>query len=187
MERFAELEQVWFHPWIPSDDIGNGYSHTSQLSSALIVMHVLGLMLKELKFAGEVEETKGIFLSPLLLYFCFSLLWIIPSVKRDQNSSLLSLQVLLWLCSSKHWRRSRKAGLNREGRSHSSLFTAFHPTELCLASLAGRILSKLIHLCFDICFSNCIIKNTVCLFHVLLAVNFITWTTILLLRIFWKK
>lgn len=116
-ERFAELKQVWFYPWLPSDNIGNGYSHTSQLSSALIIMHVLGLMVQELKFADEVEETKGISLSPLLLYFCFSLLWIIPSVKQDRNSSLLYLQVLLWLCSSKHWRRSWKAGLNRKAEA----------------------------------------------------------------------
>lgn len=79
----------------------------------------------------------------------------------------------------KYWRRSRKVLLNKGDRSHSSLFPAFHPTGLCFAHLAGMIFSKPFHLCFDICFSNHIIKNTACLFHVLLAVNFIIWATIL--------
>jgi len=73
-----------------------------------------------------------------------------------------------------------KVLLNKEDRSHGSLFTAFHPTVLHFANLAGMIFfSKQFHLCFDICFSNCIIKNTACLFHVLLADNFIISATIL--------
>lgn len=57
-----------------------------------------GINGKGLEFASELKETKDISVCPLLLYF--SLLSIISSVKQDQNSSLLYLQVLLWLCSS---------------------------------------------------------------------------------------
>lgn len=79
----------------------------------------------------------------------------------------------------KYWRRSCKVLLNKEDRTHSSLFTAFHPPVLRFANLAGMIFSELFHFCFDICFSNHIIKTTACLFHLLLAVNFIIWATIL--------
>lgn len=64
--------------------------------------------------------------------------------------------------------------------SHSSALAAFHHTVLCFADLPGMLsFSKLFRLCFDICFSNCIIKNTACLFHILLAVNFNHLSTIL--------
>lgn len=127
-------------------------------------------MVGRLKPTHELKETKDNSISSLCLYFF--LLWIISPVKQDQNSSLLHLKVFLWLCSSGSGVGPGKCCFATE-TSHSSALAAFHHTVLCFADLPGMLsFSKLFWLCFDICFSNCTIKNTACLFHVLFAVNF---------------
>lgn len=144
-------------------------------------------MVGGLKSAHKLKETKDNAISSLCLYFFLH--WIISPVKQDQNSSLLYLKVFLWLCSSSAGEGPGKCCFAME-TSHSSALAAFHPTVLCFADLPGMLsFSKLFRLCFDICFSNCIIKNTACLFHILLAVNFnhLSNYFILLLCLFWKS
>lgn len=128
-------------------------------------------------FASELKETKDISVCPLLLCFYFSLLWIISSVKEDQNSSLLFLQVLLWLCSSSTAEGHVKCCLTRQ-KSELFIYSLSSSTAVhCCPYWCD--LCQAFHVCFDMYFSNCIIKSTACLLHGLLSVILIIWATIL--------